>query len=76
MPKDSDAKVPANKMWGGRFESGPAAIMAEINASIGFDQKMARQDIAGSQALPTGESDADQRLKGARRIRRAPFLLA
>ena len=40
----------SNKMWGGRFESGPAAIMAEINASIGFDQKMARQDIAGSQA--------------------------
>ena len=54
----------SNKMWGGRFESGPAAIMAEINASIGFDQKMARQDIAGSQAhiamlAQTGIVDAD-----------------
>jgi len=39
-----------NKMWGGRFASGPDAIMEEINASIGFDQKMAAQDIQGSRA--------------------------
>ncbi len=39
-----------NKMWGGRFRSGPDAIMAEINASIGFDKRMFRQDIAGSKA--------------------------
>ena len=25
-----------NKMWGGRFAQGPAAIMAKINASIDF----------------------------------------
>ena len=37
-------------MWGGRFDSGPDAIMEEINASIGFDYRFARQDIAGSQA--------------------------
>ncbi len=37
-------------MWGGRFASGPDAVMEEINASIGFDQKMAGQDIAGSLA--------------------------
>ncbi len=37
-------------MWGGRFASGPADIMEEINASIDFDRKLARQDIAGSQA--------------------------
>ena len=37
-------------MWGGRFGSAPDAIMEEINASIGFDQKLARQDIAGSKA--------------------------
>ncbi len=37
-------------MWGGRFASGPAAIMEEINASIGFDQRLASQDIRGSQA--------------------------
>jgi argininosuccinate lyase len=40
----------SNKMWGGRFASGPDAIMEEINASIGFDQKLAPQDIAGSLA--------------------------
>ncbi len=37
-------------MWGGRFESGPAAIMEEINASIDFDKALWRQDIAGSKA--------------------------
>ncbi len=37
-------------MWGGRFASGPAAIMAEINASIGFDKRLYGQDIAGSKA--------------------------
>ena len=40
----------SNKMWGGRFASGPAEIMEEINASIDFDRKLAMQDIAGSQA--------------------------
>jgi argininosuccinate lyase len=40
----------ANKMWGGRFQSGPDAIMEEINASIGFDRRLFAQDIAGSKA--------------------------
>jgi len=40
----------SNKMWGGRFVSGPDAIMEEINASIGFDYKFASQDIRGSLA--------------------------
>ena len=39
-----------NKMWGGRFQAGPDAIMEEINASIGFDKRLFRQDIAGSKA--------------------------
>jgi argininosuccinate lyase len=37
-------------MWGGRYESGPDAIMEEINASIDFDKTLWRQDIAGSRA--------------------------
>jgi argininosuccinate lyase len=37
-------------MWGGRFAAGPDAIMEAINASIGYDQRMAAQDIAGSRA--------------------------
>ena len=46
-PKDSSS---ANAMWGGRFASGPDAIMTAINASIGFDQRLYAQDIAGSRA--------------------------
>jgi len=45
----SDKPV-ANTMWGGRFASGPDAIMTAINASIGFDQRLYAQDIAGSRA--------------------------
>ena len=40
----------ANQMWGGRFAAGPDAIMEAINASIGFDKRLAAQDIAGSRA--------------------------
>lgn len=40
----------ANTMWGGRFASGPDAIMTAINASISFDQRLYAQDIAGSRA--------------------------
>ncbi|MCS6758136.1 MAG: argininosuccinate lyase [Candidatus Devosia euplotis] len=43
----------SNKMWGGRFATGPDAIMEEINASIGFDWRLFRQDIAGSIAHAT-----------------------
>ncbi len=35
-------------MWGGRFAAGPAAVMREINASLPFDKRLWRQDIAGS----------------------------
>jgi argininosuccinate lyase len=40
----------SNKMWGGRFASGPDAIMEEINTSIDFDRDLYRQDIAASKA--------------------------
>ncbi len=43
-------KTSANQMWGGRFASGPDAIMTAINASIGFDKRLYAQDIAGSRA--------------------------
>ena len=67
----------SNKMWGGRFASGPDAIMEEINASIGFDYKLAAQDIAGSQAhvamlAETGivtKDDADSITKGLDEVR-------
>ncbi len=37
-------------MWGGRFAEGPAAVMRAINASLPFDKRMWRQDIAASKA--------------------------
>ncbi|KAK0366216.1 hypothetical protein LTR94_003839 [Friedmanniomyces endolithicus] len=40
----------SNSMWGGRFAAGPASIMREINASIPFDKRLWKQDIAGSKA--------------------------
>jgi argininosuccinate lyase len=40
----------ANIQWGGRFAAGPSVVMQEINASIGFDRKLWRQDIRGSLA--------------------------
>ena len=39
-----------SKMWGGRFNAGPSAIMEEINPSISFDQRFYRQDITASKA--------------------------
>ncbi|WP_108880393.1 argininosuccinate lyase [Anderseniella sp. Alg231-50] len=42
-----------NKMWGGRFNTGPDEIMEKINASISFDQRLFAQDIAGSIAHAT-----------------------
>jgi argininosuccinate lyase len=61
-----------NKMWGGRFQTGPDAIMEEINASIGFDKRLFAQDIAGSKAHAAmlarqgiiTRSDADEIRKG------------
>jgi argininosuccinate lyase len=44
------AGAQANAMWGGRFATGPDAIMQAINASIGFDKRLYAQDIRGSRA--------------------------
>jgi len=37
-------------MWGGRFSAKPDELMQAINVSIGFDRRMAAQDLAGSRA--------------------------
>ena len=63
-------------MWGGRFAEGPSAVMREINASIGFDKRLWRQDIEASrvhiamlaaQGIVTRE-DADAIEEGLDRI--------
>jgi argininosuccinate lyase len=47
---DEFRNAAANVQWGGRFARGPSVIMQDINASIGFDRKLWRQDIRGSRA--------------------------
>jgi argininosuccinate lyase len=67
----------SNKMWGGRFASGPAEIMEEINASIDFDKALAPQDIAGSLAHVVmlaktgivGQDDADAIARGLGQVK-------
>jgi len=46
--KSDTAQKTANQMWGGQFAHAPAELLAKINASIGFDKRLYRQDIAGS----------------------------
>ncbi|MFV0475366.1 MAG: lyase family protein, partial [Pikeienuella sp.] len=49
-PDAARAAADRNTMWGGRFAAGPDAVMEEINASIGFDRRLAREDVEGSRA--------------------------
>ena len=37
-------------MWGGRFSEKPAELMQAINVSVGFDRRLAAQDLEGSRA--------------------------
>ena len=40
-------------MWGGRFSEATDAFVAEFTASVQFDQRFYKQDIAGSIAHAT-----------------------
>jgi argininosuccinate lyase len=40
----------ARDLWGGHFAQGPAPLMEQINASIGFDKRLWAHDLAGSRA--------------------------
>ncbi|AWM88028.1 argininosuccinate lyase [Microvirga sp. 17 mud 1-3] len=63
-------------MWGGRFSSSPSALMEAINASIGFDKRLASEDIQGSIAHSAmlasqgiiSESDRDAIHQGLQRV--------
>jgi argininosuccinate lyase len=44
------AKDDGQQMWGGRFGGKPAELMRQFNASIGFDKRLWREDIAASKA--------------------------
>ena len=41
------------KLWGGRFTEATDAFVERFTASVGFDQRLARHDIAGSRAHAT-----------------------
>ncbi len=72
-----DGGATSNPMWGGHYASGPDALMEHINASIHFDRKLYRQDIAGSLAHVAmlekqeiiSEADAEAIREGLEQIR-------
>ena len=54
-PRPSHGTAPpmsddGQKMWGARFAGKPAELMTAINASIHFDKRLWREDIAASKA--------------------------
>ncbi len=46
----SEAGTPAVRLWGGRFESGPADALARLSVSVQFDWRLARYDLLASGA--------------------------
>jgi argininosuccinate lyase len=48
---DSEANPPAPvRLWGGRFESGPADALARLSVSVQFDWRLAQYDLLASAA--------------------------
>src|SRR5437762_11879676 len=69
-------KTPTHRTWGGRFETKPDELMTRINASISFDKRLWREDVAASRAHAQmlseqgiiSETDAAAILEGLERI--------
>ena len=67
---------PSQKTWGGRFTGQSSELMQRINASISFDKRLWRADIAGSKAHAAmlrdqniiSAEDAEAILKGLEQI--------
>ena len=74
-PEAAGADAP-NRMWGGRFDASPDAVMEAINASIDFDRRLYAEDIAGSAAHVAmlakqgivSQEDADAITQGLHRV--------
>ena len=45
-----DSVKSGHSLWGSRFSAKPAALMQAINVSIGVDERLAPEDLAGSRA--------------------------
>src|SRR5690348_6408979 len=50
MADDKPGQRESQRTWGGRFETRPDELMTRINASIGFDKRLWREDIVASKA--------------------------
>jgi argininosuccinate lyase len=76
MARKPPSQREPQRTWGGRFGTGPAELMTRINASIGFDKRLWREDIAASKAHGAmlrdqgiiGEADAAAILEGLDQI--------
>src|SRR4029077_4143005 len=44
MVDSKKKKTSGNPMWGGGFTHAPAELLTKINASIGFDKRLSKQD--------------------------------
>ena len=77
MSNQISADSSTSSMWGGRFSEATDSFVAEFTASVGFDQRFANQDIAGSIAHATmlakagiiTEADKDQIVGGLNQIK-------
>ncbi len=64
-------------MWAGRFEQKSAKLLDEFNASLGYDRKLYKQDIAGSIAHATmlakqgiiNEEEKNTLIKGLKQVK-------
>ena len=76
MAEDKPEERDPHRTWGGRFGGEPDELMTRINASIGFDKRLWREDIAASKAHAAmlweqgiiSEGDAAAILEGLDRI--------
>jgi argininosuccinate lyase len=50
LDDDNKEEIGVAKLWGGRFTKETNKLVEEFTASIPFDQKLAKEDIAGSMA--------------------------
>src|SRR6201993_5523451 len=50
MGSDQPTGASATRLWGGRFEGGPADPLARLSLSVHFDWRLARYDLLASRA--------------------------
>jgi argininosuccinate lyase len=46
MGSDQPTGASATRLWGGRFDGGPADALARLSLSVHFDWRLARYDLS------------------------------